>query len=150
MRRLPIVAALFLSFIGLALAQAYDTPRAMLTALYAPYLSHQIPENDDAFRSAALNALYNADSDASGGEVGAIDFDPVINGQDWTVTDFAIGDIVVDGDNATARVTFKNFDTPNTLDFYLVNEDGWKYDNIISSRGDYGYSLVDIFKNYQY
>jgi len=138
MRLLPIVAALLLGFVGSAMAQSFDTPEAMLTALYAPYLSDEIPENSEIFRSQALNALYEA-----------IDFDPVINGQDWIITDFAIGKIQVDGDTAIARVTFKNFDTANTLDFTLVNEGGWKYDNIVASGGDNEYSLVDVFKDYE-
>ena len=150
MRLLPFVAALFLGFVGPAMAQSFDTPEAMLSALYSPYLSHEVPENDEIFRSHALNALYEADTEASGGEVGAIEFDPVINGQDWTITEFALGKIKVNGDTAIARVTFKNFDAANTLDFTLVNEDGWKYDNIVASGGDYEYSLVDIFKDYEY
>jgi hypothetical protein len=151
MRLVPVVvAAFFLGFGGSAIAQSYDTPEAMLSALYSPYLSHEIPENSEIFRSKALNALYAADSEASGGEVGAIEFDPVINGQDWTLTDFAIGKIKVHGDTAIARVTFKNFETANTLDFTLINEDGWKYDNIVASGGDYEYSLVDIFEEYEY
>jgi hypothetical protein len=150
MRLLFVVAALVLGTVGSALAQSFDTPEAMLTALYSPYLSDEIPENPEIFRSEALNALYAADAEASGGEVGAIDFDPVINGQDFALTDFAIGKIKVDGDTATARVTFKNFDTLNTMDFALVNEDGWKYGNIVSSGGEYEYALVDIFNNYEY
>ena len=106
MRLLTIVAALFLGFAGSTMAQSFDTPEALLTALYAPYLSDEIPENGEIFRSGALNALYDADAEASGGDVGAIDFDPVINGQDWVLTDLAIGRIKVDGDIATARVTF--------------------------------------------
>ena len=140
MRVWGVGAALWLGMAGLAVAQGYATPEAMLEALYAPYLDDEMPGDNQAFRSAALNALYDAKLEADGN----VDFDPVIVGQDWTITDFAIDAVAVDGDTATAHVSFNNFDAPTELDYALVNEDGWKIDNIVSTDADMPFSLVDV------
>ncbi len=150
MRLMTLVAALSMGFLPVAMAQNFDTPEAMLMALYAPYLVDDLPEDQSTFRTAALNALYDADLEAAGGEIGAVDFDPFINGQDWGLTELKIGTAKIDGDKATVDVTFKNFEIANSLTYDLVNEDGWKVDNVSSTSGDVQYSLVDIFKSYQY
>ncbi|MEO5805002.1 DUF3828 domain-containing protein [Devosia sp.] len=148
MRLMTIVAALVLSFSSAAMAASYDTPEAMLNAFYAPYLANSIPEDEESFRSQALQALYDADAAATPeGEMGALDFDPFINGQDWTLTDFKIGKAKISGDTAKVQVTFNNFDTPTVLVYDLVNEGGWKIDDVVSTDGDVQYSLVEIFNN---
>lgn len=149
--RLPMLTAgLFLAFSTIVTAASYDTPEAMLQAFYAPYLANDTTATDDGFRSKALNGLYAADAEASDGEVGALDFDPYINGQDWMLTDFQIGQAEITGDTAKVAVTFKNFDQDTRLVYDLVDEDGWKIDNVTSSEGDVQYSLVDIFNSAGY
>lgn len=150
MRLTPLVACLVLGSTGVAAASGYDTPEAMLTALYAPYLADEYADSD-AFRSRALQALFDADAAATPeGDVGAIDFDPFIGGQEWVLSDFQIGAVAITGNTATAEVSFKNFDEPETLTYDLVNEDGWKIDNVTSTGDNSSHSLIDIFKNAEY
>ncbi|HTM78405.1 MAG TPA: hypothetical protein VL133_12345, partial [Devosia sp.] len=111
MRSLALAAGLFVALTGFAVAQNFATPEALLQAFYAPYLGAEPDFGDEAaFRSADLQAFYDADAEATPeGEMGALDFDPFINGQDWEITDLEIGAAGIAGDYASADVSFKNF-----------------------------------------
>ncbi|HTN62851.1 MAG TPA: hypothetical protein VL147_15125, partial [Devosia sp.] len=91
MRSLALAVSLFVALTGIAMAQPYATPDALLQAFYAPYLTADANFDDEAaFRSTGLQALYDADAQATpDGEMGALDFDPFIDGQDWEITDLA-------------------------------------------------------------
>jgi hypothetical protein len=129
---------------------AYDTPEALLQALYAPYSKADFDWNswdESAFRSAHLNELFAKDAKEADGEVGRLDFDPYIDGQDYQITDLKIGEATIKGETATVEVTFKNFDTPDDLTFTLVKEDdGWKIDDVVNPNKDFPYSLKAIME----
>ena len=147
MRLTALTAGLFLGLTGLASAQTFDTPQALLEAFYAPYFSGDFPEDETQFRSAALQALYDDDAqNTPEGEMGALGFDPYIDGQDYELTDFEIGAPGIAGDFASADVTFKNFGQPHSLTFEMVREDGgWKIDDVVSNDPDNAYRLSQIF-----
>lgn len=147
MRLVPYAAGLFLALTGLATAQTYDTPEELLAAFYQPYFDGEFYEDESPFRSAYLEELYDADSDATpAGEMGALSFDPYIDGQDYELTDFAIAPAVITDDTATAEVTFLNFDEPRHLTYELVFEDGgWRIDDVVSDNPDSLYRLSEIF-----
>jgi len=145
-RTILILAALVVSSIP---ALAYDTPQALLTALYEPYFkgdSFDWTKWDDAiFRSKALNALFAKDKKEAGDGVGRLDFDPYIDGQDYVITGLKIAAPKIDGSTATDEVTFKNMDLPEDLTFTLVKEPGgWKIDDVVSRSKDNPYSLKAI------
>ena len=149
MRRALLSLALLLAATGGAFA--YDTPKALLDDLYAPYSkgdSFDWSAWDEAkFRSAPLNALFDKDAKEANGDMGRLDFDPYIDGQDYQISDLKIGDPAIVGDTAKVEVTFKNFDTADDLMFTLVKEaDGWKIDDVVSSDKDYPYSLKAIME----
>jgi hypothetical protein len=146
---------LTLSLLAFALAAtpalAFDTPKAMLQALYAPYLKGPSFDwnnwDESKLRSAHLNELYAADLKEAKGEVGRLDFDPFIDGQDYQITALKIGDAQVDGAMAKVEVTFKNFDSAEDLMYTLIDEaDGWKVDDVVSSNKDFPYSLKAIME----
>jgi hypothetical protein len=151
------LAALAIGFVlalgGIATAQPYDTPEALMEAFYAPYLAgseaYDAQDYDDqaTLRSAALQALYEEDEAATPeGDVGTLDFDPYIGGQDWTLSDFKIGEAVIDGDTASIDVSFKNFDEPRNLTYELVMEDGgWKVNDLVSKTPGDEFRLSEIF-----
>ena len=146
--RLPAYAAgLLLALTSFVAAQPYDTPDALLKAFYAPYFSGDFPEDESQFRSAELQALYDNDAAITPeGEMGAISFDPYIDGQDYELTDFEIGAAGIAGDYASADVTFKNFGQPHSLMFEMVRENGgWKIDDVVSNDPDNAYRLSQIF-----
>ena len=132
----------------LAMAQPYETPEALIEAFYAPYFSQEFSDEDSSFRSERLNALYEADAEATPeGEIGALGFDPYIAGQDWELTDFAVAPARIQGDAATVVVTFENFGVDNELTYELVREDGgWKIDDLSGKSDDGEYRLSEIFE----
>lgn len=147
MRLVALAAALFMALTGFALAQPYPTPEALLEAFYQPYLDDSFADDDSSFRSRALQALYDHDAEITPeGEIGAIEFDPFISGQDYAISNLVIGAAGIAGDSASVTVTFDNFDQPVVLDYSLVREDGgWKIDDVASSQGEYPYRLTEIF-----
>ncbi|MFD1251455.1 MULTISPECIES: DUF3828 domain-containing protein [Devosia] len=151
MRLVSLVTGLFLAFGSLASAQAYDTPQALLEAFYEPYFSDNFYDDESVFRSAALNALYDADANSTPeGEMGALDFDPYVDGQDYMLSDLVIGTPEISGDTAVVEVDFKNFDQPMTIYYDLVKEDGgWKIDDVYRTDGEYPYRLSEIFLSAQ-
>ena len=147
MRLFALVAGLVLALTSFAAAQPYETPDALLEAFYEPYFNGNFPENESQFRSAALQALYDNDAQITPeGEMGAISFDPYIDGQDYDLTDFTIGAAGIAGDYASVDVTFLNFGEPRALTYELVLEDGgWKIDDVVSTNPDNPYRLSVIF-----
>jgi len=147
MRLAAVATGLFLALTSLAAAQTYADPSELLEAFYAPYFSGDFPEDESQFRSAELQALYDRDAEITPeGEMGALGFDPFIDGQDYELTEFEIGAAGIAGDYASADVTFKNFGEPRSLMFEMVREDGgWKIDDVVSNNPDNEYRLSDIF-----
>src|SRR5215217_6045887 len=147
MRLVTLAAGLFLALSSLAVAQPYQTPDELLEAFYAPYFDGNFPENESQFWSAELQALYDNDAEITPeGEMGAISFDPYIDGQDYEITDFEIGAAGIAGDYASVDVTFNNFGEPRALSYELVLEDGgWKIDDVVSTNPNNEYRLSEIF-----
>ena len=146
MRLTALTAGLFLGLTGLASAQTFDTPQALLEAFYAPYFSGEFTEDESPFFSDELEALYAADAEATPeGEIGALDFDPFVDGQDFELTDFEIGAPGIAGDYASADVTFNNMGRPTTLAYEFVMENGsWQIDDVVSTNPDNPYRLSEI------
>ncbi|WP_160297825.1 DUF3828 domain-containing protein [Devosia chinhatensis] len=147
MRLIALAAGCVLAMSSLAWAQGYDSPEALLEAFYEPYFTDDFVDDESLFRSARLNALYEADAESTPeGEMGALSFDPYIDGQDYQLSNLEIGEAEVDGDSAVVDVSFENFDRPTFLTYELVLEDdGWKIDDVVSEEGEYPYRLSDIF-----
>lgn len=147
MRLAAIAVGLFLALTSFAAAQPYATPEDLIEAFYEPYFSGEFLDDESQFRSAALQALYDTDAEITPeGELGAINFDPYIDGQDFEITDFVIGTPTIEGDAATVDVTFKNFDDLRSLTYELVREGGgWRINDVVSTSPDNPYRLSEIF-----
>jgi hypothetical protein len=130
-----------------ALAQSFADPRALLEALYAGYMPpNEYPPDESPLQSARLNGLFEKDRDEANGDIGRIDFAPYINGQDYEITNLVIGEPYYAGGKATVKVTFENFARPQELGFLLVEEDGWKIDDVWGGSAEYSYDLLDILE----
>lgn len=147
MRLAALAAGLFLAFSAAVAAQTYETPEALIEAIYEPYTSGNFPEDVTLVRSKALQALYEHDEEITPeGDMGAIDFDPFVDGQDYQLTDLSIGAPGIAGDFATVEVTFNNLGEPRALTYDLVFEDGsWKVDDVASTLGDFPWRLSELF-----
>lgn len=143
-----------LAFLALALivtpslAQDFSDPKAMIEALYAGYgPAYDYPPDQSPLFSERLNGLYEADASEANGEVGRIDFDPFINGQDYQLSNLEIGEPYLAGGKAVVRVSFENMGTPNELGLLLVKESGgWKIDDVWNGGEEYSYDLLDILQ----
>jgi hypothetical protein len=109
-------------------------PAATIAALYRAYQGKEDPNVPQTAYSARLRKLFDADRKATtDGEVGRLDFDPIINGQDWELKRLSIKEMKHDGDQALVRATFMNMNSPEDLRFSLVREGGrWVIDEIVS------------------
>lgn len=147
MRLAAYAAGLFLAFTGFSAAQPFETPEVLLEAFYEPYFTGEFYADESQFRSQALQALYDNDAEITpDGEMGAISFDPYIDGQDFEITEFDIAAPGIAGDYATVEVTFLNFGEPRSLVYELVLEGGsWKIDDVVSTNPDNQYRLSEIF-----
>ena len=135
-----------------AAAQTFDTPEALLDALYAPYLQDTTLLEQDVYLSDALMGLYDADAaQTAEGDAGTVDFDPVIAGNDYQLSNYAVTDLAIAGDYASATVTFDNHNEPTTLEYSLVNEGGnWQVDDIENKGGEYPWQLTKLFETAVY
>jgi hypothetical protein len=135
-----------------ATAQTFETPEALLDALYAPYLQDTILLEQDVYLSDALMGLYDADAaQTAAGDAGTVDFDPVIAGNDYQLSNYAVTELAIAGDYASATVTFDNHNEPITLEYSLFNEGGnWQVDDIEDKRGEYPWQLTKLFEGAVY
>ena len=150
MRLFALIASLILTAVSAlpSLAATFDSPEALLTALYAPYLKDDGDTSDmTPFFSDDLNAFYAKDAaNTPDGEMGVLDFDPVIAGQDYAISQLKIDEPKIRGDVAAVTVHFNNFDDKQELFYSLVREHGgWKVDDIENKQGDYPWGLKKIF-----
>ena len=151
MRQLILGLLLALGLAGAA--QAYDDPKALLDAVYAPYTAGQTPGDREQYFSARRKGLYaaNLERSAIDGKTGTdvdpnapslVGFDPFIEGDHALLLDLMIGAPVVQGDRALSTVTFHNFDHTSLLAITMKREqDGWKVDDIASMGSEQNWLL---------
>jgi len=98
-----------------------------------PGLEQQAPWS--AAMLAALQAMM-ARSQAAGEPI--LDFDPLIDAQDYQLTNLNVTtDSVVENSHATARASFANGGAQTEIIYDLVWENGgWRVDNVRTSRWD--------------
>lgn len=146
MRPFAFLALVLLATPGFA--QDFSDPKAVIEALYAGYgPAYDYPPDQSPLFSERLNGLYAADAKEADGEIGRIDFDPFVNGQDYQLGKLEIGEPYLAGGKAVVRVSFENMGTPNELGILLVKEgSGWKIDDVWNGGDDYSYDLLDILQ----
>jgi hypothetical protein len=129
--RLVIAVILAVALGAAAQAPVPDSdPVSLIKAIYKTY------ETDDPglphVYSKRLQALVEKDErETPEGEVGRIDWDVFIDGQDWRLTGLNIALVAKSAARAQVRARFKNFDHPCDMLFDLVLEDGhWRIDEV--------------------
>lgn len=130
-------------------ALAFDDPKALVGAIYAPYQTPGAAAAQDPAQyyserlkglvsahaaKATDDALANPDAGANTGPAApALSFNPFIDAQHSLLMDLAIGEPIVMGDKAMASVSFHNFDQATLLSLSLAKDpDGWKVDDVAS------------------
>jgi Protein of unknown function (DUF3828) len=134
------IIALVLTAIALGAAappaQVYGDPVALITTIYNTY-TEIAPDADGmpglpGIYSKRLQALVDKDEkETPEGEVGRIDWDLFVDGQDWQLTELKIVPVSQSTSHAEVRATFKNFGEAHDILYTLVLENGqWRIDDI--------------------
>ena len=141
---LILLLTLFAAPVLAAPIPTFDSPEALLTAIYDQIEASNDWENydwdasfdeTDAFSARLRALLEQADAivNPSGEDIGALDFSPFINGQDAGGMTFTLGTSKTKGGRAVMAVDIAIEDRPwQTITFQLVDEGdgGWKVDDI--------------------
>lgn len=148
MRHAAFAALALVLLAAPAVAADYSDPKALVEALYAGYQPpNEFPPDMSALQSKRLNGLFAADAKEAGDEVGRIDFDPFINGQDYEVTKVEIGEPLIAAGKALVKVNVVNFGKPDEFGLLLIKEgDAWKVDDVWNADAEYGYDLLDLLQ----
>lgn len=150
MRLLAIVSALSVAvFAGPLLAASFQTPQALLEAMYDDKVGSADPNSLTRYQdyfSDHLNGLFKADAaKTEPGDSLSLDFDPVIAGQNGEAEHLKIGKPDIKGDKAKVVVKFTN-GVPVTLYYSLVRQpDGWKVDDIEDKGAQFPWKVSAIF-----
>jgi hypothetical protein len=133
-----VVLALLAIALGAAspLGDADSDPVALITAIYQTYTDiapgeDGTPDVQDVY-SKRLQALIDKDEkETPEGDVGRIDWDLFVDGQDWQLSELKIVPVSQEAVQAEVRATFKNFGEPGDILYTLVLENGhWRIDDI--------------------
>jgi hypothetical protein len=114
-----------------------EDPLKFVKTEYATVVGKK-PEPEDIY-TPRLSALFDLDTKEAGGEVGRMDFDFWMNGQDGTISGVTVSknDVENTRDREIIVARFKNEKTPNEIHFYFERTaKGWKLDDARSTAGD--------------
>ncbi len=120
-------------------APADSDPVSLIKAIYQTYAENTPSLGGDAAEaglphiySQRLQALIDKDEkETPEGMVGRIDWDVIVDGQDWQLSALKIALVSKSATRAQVRATFKNFDHPSDMLFELVLEGGhWRVDDV--------------------
>ncbi|MBM3544589.1 MAG: DUF3828 domain-containing protein [Alphaproteobacteria bacterium] len=133
-----LVIALLAAVTLTAPADAQDNdPVALITAVYKTYLDTDPTATPPApgllgVYSKRLQALVDKDArETPEGEIGRLDFDVIVDGQDWQLSELKIVPVSQSEKAAEVRAIFRNFGEPRDTLYRLVLEDGnWRIDDI--------------------
>jgi hypothetical protein len=118
-------------------AEAAGGPQAAIAGIYKAYQNAPSKGPDlGKVYSARLQALIDADAKATPeGEVGKIDWDVFVDGQEWEIAELKIAVVSEDADRAQVSASFENLGEPREMLFDLVREGGrWLVDDVQSLK----------------
>lgn len=149
MRILALLALLMIAP-SLASAEPAEGPQAVIAAIYNVYQTTPQDKAPDIGKvySAGLQALIDAEAKATPeGEVGKLDWDVFVDGQEWKISNLKITLVSQDGDRAKVQASFDNLGEPREMLFHLVREDGrWLIDDIQSTRPGARWTMSKVLK----
>lgn len=131
------LAAAILVPVACVAGTTIDDPLKFVKAEYATVVGTK-PEPEDIY-TPRLSALFDLDTKEAGGEVGRMDFDFWMNGQDGTITGVKVSKLDVENSKSREIIVakFRNEKTPNEIHFYFEKTPkGWKLDDVRSLDGD--------------
>lgn len=140
-KMLPAVLGLLLPAAQLSAAPpGVNDPVIFVTDVYRHYVKAQSTHGDytpsESIFTARLRKLVQDDRKRAKGEVGCLDFDFWVNGQDWTITKVDVKSGTKSEDRWEVIATFVNLGSPEEIhfDFQRING-GWLLDDVRSVKG---------------
>ena len=131
-------------------APPMSDPVAYVAGIYGRYVKAQqshgsyIPPED--IFTARLNKLMQRDRKRAKGDVGCLDFDFWINGQDWTIKNLKVTSGASDKDRSTVVAKFLNLGSPQEIHFDFSRIEGrWLLDEVHSLK-DPRWTLSEILR----
>src|SRR3954471_5539644 len=127
-----------------ACAPKMPPPEKTIESLYAPYVSHEAEHGNFTWEKAAVYSRKFRKAIDRGFEYSlllnqpVIDYDPVANAQDFSITNLRI-DVDQPASAAKAHVIarFENLNREMTVGYDMILEDGsWKVDGIRNGKVD--------------
>ncbi len=144
MRSMFVIIFLLIASVS-SFAAGVSSPTQIVQNLYKPYLSNSSHapsalESILPYASQSLKAaiLKNEECELRTHEICSIDFDIIVNGQDWQLSNLSVsGNEKVSAPAIQAK--FLNFETKNKVIYYFIRENGnWKINEVeaISYKAD--------------
>jgi len=139
MRRVSwALAALSFSRVAvLSAVSTIDDPKSFVTEIYRHFVAVQSTNSSytppDDIYTARLAKLLRDDQRRAKGEVGCLDFDFWINGQDWMITHLAVTSTDESPGRKTVIAKFLNTGEPQEIHFdFRRNAERWLLDDVYS------------------
>ena len=134
-----LAGLMFSSLSAPAASAPISDPAKFVAEVYRHFVASQktgqsyVPPED--VYTDRLTKLFRDDRKRAKGEVGCLDFDFWVNGQDWAITRLSITNGVADQDRQTVIALFLNTNTPQEIHFDFRHVAGrWLLDEVHSER----------------
>jgi len=141
MKRILLAAVLLANWLPGA-TQIAD-PEQFVAEVYKKYVAAQQAHKDyvapEDIYTPRLAGIFAKDRKMSKGEVGCIEIDFWVNGQDWKLSKVNVTSQPVAGhaDQKIVVAAFENLKTPEELHFHFVQQRGkWLLDDVDSVKGE--------------
>ncbi len=147
----PALLFLVLSAISApAATPPISSPVNFVTEVYQHFVKAQSGHYDysapEDIYTARLSKLIQGDRKRAHGEVGCLDFDFWVNGQDWNITNLNVASGAAGKDQWTVIAKFRNLGDPNEIHFdFRRVEQRWLLDDVHSAK-ETRWTLSDILK----
>ena len=143
-----VLAAAVLSIPAYAQADPHQAKKiALIKKVYAAYQTDNLPHIDERWFSRDFNAALAHDAKAARGEIACLDYDYIVQGQDFDGAEINRTLKVTSAKNGSIKATFRNFQSPQTVYYEFVCTDkGCVIDDIIESEGSFKKNLRSCLK----
>ncbi len=139
--RYAVAAFSFSSTLMLSAATRIDDPKSFVTEVYRRYVAAQSTDSayappEDIY-TARLRKLIREDRRKAKGEVGCLDFDFWVNGQDWRISNVAVTSADESAERKTIVAKFLSLGDRQEIHFDFRREGGrWLLDDVHSVLGE--------------
>jgi hypothetical protein len=134
--RIRLFVLFFLSAWPAIGATRIDDPRKFVADVYKHFMTVDLYNPPEDFYTPRLDRIVKSEHKRSGGEVGCIDFDFWVNGQDFEIKGLEVTDGSKTPDRQTVIAKFNNLGSAEEIHFEFQRIAGrWLLDEVQSVKG---------------